>query len=146
MGVSSADDFVAPAIASSRRAWKSAAPEDDRMPATVNREIHLKSRPVGTPSAANFALVETPVPTPHDGQFLVRNVFMSVDPYMRGRMMDRESYVPPFQVGQVMDGGSVGQVVESRHPSFAAGDYVCGFANGGWREYWVSDGAMMQKV
>lgn len=116
------------------------------MSATVNREIHLKKRPVGMPTAADFELVETAIPTPAAGQFLVRNVFMSVDPYMRGRMMDRESYIPPFQVGQVMDGGSVGQVMESEHPGFAAGDYVCGFANGGWREWWLSDGTMMQKV
>ncbi len=116
------------------------------MHATVNREIHLKRRPVGTPTAADFELVETPIPTLGAGQFLVRNVFMSVDPYMRGRMMDRASYVPPFQVGQVMDGGSVGQVMQSEHPGFAPGDYVCGFANGGWREWWLSDGTMMQKV
>jgi NADPH-dependent curcumin reductase CurA len=116
------------------------------MPTNVNREIHLESRPVGAPTAENFALVETPMPKPAAGQFLVRNVFMSVDPYMRGRMMDRESYVPPFQVGQAMDGGSVGQVVESKHPGFAAGDYVCGFATGGWKEHWVSDGTMVQKV
>ncbi|MCC6849837.1 MAG: NADP-dependent oxidoreductase [Deltaproteobacteria bacterium] len=116
------------------------------MPATVNREIHLKKRPVGTPTGADFELVETPIPTPEAGQFLVRNVFMSVDPYMRGRMMDRESYIPPFEVGQVMDGGSVGQVMRSEHPGFAAGEYVCGFANGGWREWWLSDGTMMQKL
>jgi NADPH-dependent curcumin reductase CurA len=112
----------------------------------LNREIHLKSRPSGMPTAANFELVETPVPKPGPGQFLVRNIFMSVDPYMRGRMMDRESYVPPFQVGKALDGGSVGRVVESNHDGFKAGDYVCGFATGGWREYWVSDGTMMQKV
>src|SRR5580765_3367289 len=103
---------------------QSAPPEEPAMPATVNREIHLKQRPVGTPTAADFQLVETPMPNHAQGQFLVRNVFMSVDPYMRGRMMDRESYVPPFQVGQVLDGGSVGQVVESQHPGFAAGDDV----------------------
>jgi NADPH-dependent curcumin reductase CurA len=112
----------------------------------VNREIHLKSRPTGMPKAENFELVETPIPKPGPGQFLVRNIFMSVDPYMRGRMMDRESYVPPFQVGQVLDGGSVGKVIESHHDGFKAGDYVCGFASGGWREYWVSEGMMMQKV
>jgi NADPH-dependent curcumin reductase CurA len=114
--------------------------------ANVNREIHLKSRPTGMPTADNFALVETPMPRPRPGQFLVRNVWMSVDPYMRGRMMDRESYAPPFQVGAVLDGGSVGQVVESKHDGFAAGDYVCGFGSGGWREYYVTDGTMMQKV
>ncbi len=114
--------------------------------ANVNREVHLKSRPNGMPTAANFELVETPMPRPGPDQFLVRNVWMSVDPYMRGRMMDRESYVPPFQVGAALDGGSVGQVVESKHAGFAPGDYVCGFAAGGWREYYVSDGAMIQKV
>ncbi len=115
------------------------------MPA-INREIHLKSRPTGAPTRDNFELVETPIPTPGTGQFLVRNVWMSVDPYMRGRMMDRKSYVPPFAVGQTLDGGSVGEVVESKHDGFERGDYVCGFASGGWREYWVSDGTMMQKV
>ena len=103
--------------------------------ANVNREIHLKSRPTGMPTAANFELVERSIPQPGPGQFLVRNVWMSVDPYMRGRMMDRKSYVPPFQVGEPLDGGSVGQVVVSKHDGFAAGDYVCGFASGGWREY-----------
>jgi hypothetical protein len=112
----------------------------------VNREIHLKSRPVGMPRAENFELVERPMPKPGGGQFLVRNLFMSVDPYMRGRMMDRESYVPPFQVGQALDGGSVGRVVESNHDGFKPGDYVCGFAAGGWREYWVSDGMMVQTI
>jgi NADPH-dependent curcumin reductase CurA len=115
------------------------------MPQT-NREIHLRRRPVGLPTPEDFELVETAIPEPGPGQFLVRNVFMSVDPYMRGRMMDRKSYVPPFQVGQVLDGGSVGQVVKSNHPGFAEGDYVCGFATGGWREYHLTDGTMMQKV
>jgi NADPH-dependent curcumin reductase CurA len=114
--------------------------------ANVNREIHLKSRPTGMPTAANFELVETPIPQPRPGQFLVRNIWMSVDPYMRGRMMDRKSYVPPFQVGEPLDGGSLGQVVESKRDGFTSGDYVCGFAGGGWREYYLSDGAMMQKV
>lgn len=114
--------------------------------ANVNREIHLKSRPTGAPTEANFELVETPIPRPGPGQFLVRNIWMSVDPYMRGRMMDRESYVPPFQVGAPLDGGSVGQVVESKLDGFAAGDYVCGFATGGWREYYVSEGVMTQKI
>jgi len=61
-------------------------------------------------------------------------------------MMDRESYIPAFQVGQVLDGGSVGQVLESNHDGYRKGDYVCGFASGGWREYWVSDGTLMQKI
>ncbi|HEY2774488.1 MAG TPA: NADP-dependent oxidoreductase [Candidatus Binatia bacterium] len=111
-----------------------------------NREIHLKRRPVGMPVAEDFELVETEMPEPGDGQFVVRNVWMTVDPYMRGRMMDRKSYVPPFQVGQVLDGGSVGQVVKSRNKGFSEGEYVCGFAAGGWREYNRTDGAMFQKV
>jgi NADPH-dependent curcumin reductase CurA len=112
----------------------------------TNREIHLKQRPVGMPTTNDFELVERPVPEPGPNQFLVRNIWMTVDPYMRGRMMDRKSYVPPFQVGEVLDGGSVGQVVKSNHPGFSAGDYVCGFAAGGWREYNVTDGTMFQKV
>ena len=70
------------------------------------REIHLAARPVGAPRASDFKVVETPVPEPAQGQFLVRNVYMSVDPYMRGRMRDVKSYVPPFQIGAVLDGGS----------------------------------------
>jgi len=114
--------------------------------AHTNREIHLRRRPNGMPVADDFALVERPIPEPGPGQFLVRNIYMSVDPYMRGRMMDRKSYVPPFQIGEALDGGAVGRVVRSQHADFAAGDYVCGFASGGWREYHVSDGAMTQKV
>jgi NADPH-dependent curcumin reductase CurA len=112
----------------------------------TNREIHLKRRPVGMPVEDDFELVERPIPEPGPGQFVVRNVWMTVDPYMRGRMMDRESYIPPFQVGAVLDGGSVGQVVRSNNPAFAAGDYVCGFAAGGWREYNVTDGTMFRTV
>ncbi len=111
-----------------------------------NREIHLRRRPVGMPVLDDFELVERPMPEPGPGQFLVRNIYMSVDPYMRGRMMDRKSYVPPFQVGEALDGGSVGKVIRSNHPDYTPGDYVCGFASGGWREYHVTDGAMMQKV
>lgn len=110
------------------------------------REVHLRRRPAGLPVADDFIVVERPIPEPGPGQFLVRNILMSVDPYMRGRMLDRESYVPPFQVGEVLDGGSVGRVVRSQHSEFSAGDYVCGFASGGWREYHLSDGTMMQKV
>jgi hypothetical protein len=116
------------------------------MPATTQREIHLKSRPEGAPGPENFELVTTPMPEPGEGQMLIRNVWMTVDPYMRGRMMDRESYVPPFQIGAVLDGGSVGEVVASRNGRFKVGDYVCGFASGGWREYYVDDGSMLQQV
>jgi len=113
---------------------------------TTNHEIHLKSRPVGMPVESDFELVETAMPEPGDGEFVVRNIWMTVDPYMRGRMMDRKSYVPPFQIGEVLDGGSVGQVVKSRNSGFSEGDYVCGFAAGGWREYNKTTGMMFQKV
>src|SRR5579872_552325 len=102
-----------------------------------NREIRLKSRPVGLPTADNFEVAETPVPTPAAGQVLVRNIYMSVDPYMRGRMVDRKSYVPPFQIGEVLSGGAIGQVVSvNGNSDFKAGDFVSNF--NGWREWFVS--------
>lgn len=111
-----------------------------------SREIHLKSRPHGMPTPANFELAEVAVPEPKDGEVLVRNVWMSVDPYMRGRMMDRESYVPPFQIGQPLQGGAVGQVVAvGNGAKFAVGDYLNHML--GWREYaLVGQAAMPQKV
>ena len=109
-----------------------------------NHEIRLKSRPDGMPTPANFELVETPVPTPGPGQVLVRNSYMSVDPYMRGRMVDRVSYSPPFQIGETLTGGAVGQVVASNNPGFKAGDFVSNFS--GWREWFVSSGGDLQKV
>ena len=116
---------------------------DDDTPAK-QREVHLAARPVGTPKPSDFRVAETAVPEPAEGQFLVRNIYMSVDPYMRGRMRDVKSYVPPFQIGAVLDGGSAGQVVASRHPKFAEGDFVVG--GQGFREYYVSDGAGQRKV
>ncbi|MBU6297775.1 MAG: NADP-dependent oxidoreductase [Alphaproteobacteria bacterium] len=110
-----------------------------------NRDIRLKSRPVGLPTLDNFELVEGEIPHLGSGQILVRNLFMSVDPYMRGRMMDRKSYVPPFQIGEVLQGGAVGKVMVSNgNGEFAAGDYVLGMD--GWREWFVSSGAGLQKV
>lgn len=102
-----------------------------------NVEIHLVSRPVGEPQLSDFATVETVVPAPRDGQIVVRNDWMSVDPYMRGRMNDRKSYVPPFVLGQVMEGGAVGHVVESRSAQFPVGTVVQ--HDFGWRAYAVLD-------
>ena len=90
----------------------------------MNREIRLAARPQGLPRASDFELVETPVPEPGEGEALIRNAFMSVDPYMRGRMNDVRSYVPPFELGEPLSGGAVGQVVESRLDGFAPGDWV----------------------
>jgi NADPH-dependent curcumin reductase CurA len=110
-----------------------------------SREIRLKNRPTGLPAPGDFELAETPVPEPGPGQVLVRNVYMSVDPYMRGRMTDRASYVPPFQIGEALSGGAVGQVAASNgNPNFQPGDYVSN--SSGWREWFVTKGGDLQKV
>jgi NADPH-dependent curcumin reductase CurA len=111
---------------------------------THSREIHLKSRPVGMPAPANFALVEVDLPAPQPGQVLVRNRYLSVDPYMRGRMVDRKSYVPPFQLDQAMTGGAIGEVVESNDGPFPVGAFVQSMQ--GWREYFVSSGKGLSPV
>lgn len=102
-----------------------------------NQQIHLDNRPQGEAVASNFKLVTTDTPALADGQVLVRNHYLSLDPYMRGRMNDAKSYAQPQPVGEVMQGGTVGEVVESRSPKFAVGDKVVGF--GGWQEYSVVD-------
>ncbi|MER6361472.1 NADP-dependent oxidoreductase [Kitasatospora sp. NPDC001527] len=109
-----------------------AEPTAPEAPATT-REWHLAARPQGWPTPADFALVEAPVRTPGPGEVLVRNTHLSVDPYMRGRMNDVKSYIPPFEVGAAMDGGAVGRVVASNAEGFAPGDAV--LHGLGWREY-----------
>ena len=114
---------------------------------TTNRQILLASRPKGEPSAENFKLVETPVAPLADGQVLVRHHFLSLDPYMRGRMSDAKSYAAPQPLDQVMIGGTAGEVVESKNPHFKAGDKVVGM--GGWQEYAVVNAdqrGVLQKV
>ncbi|MEU6460479.1 NADP-dependent oxidoreductase [Streptomyces sp. NPDC046976] len=110
----------------------------------TNREWHLLSRPVGWPKPEDFALVETPVPTPGEGQILVRNTYLSVDPYMRGRMSAAKSYVAPFELGKVMEGGAVGEVIESRAEGIAVGDHV--LHSLGWREYAAVDASAAVRV
>ncbi len=110
----------------------------------INHQILLASRPQGAVTPANFRLVETPLPPLTEGQVRVRNHFLSLDPYMRGRMNDAKSYSAPQQLDAVMIGGTVGEVVDSRNPGWQPGDkVVAGF---GWQEYGTSDGAGMQKV
>src|SRR5262249_48148234 len=101
-----------------------------------NRQILLASRPHGEPKPENFKLVESPIPSIGDGQLLLKTKFLSLDPYMRGRMSDAKSYVPPFAVGEPMGGGTVGEVVASNNASYAAGETVLAF--GGWQDYSVS--------
>ena len=100
---------------------------------TINRQIHLVSRPQGEPSVDNFALVEAPIAPLAEGEVLVRNHFLSLDPYMRGRMNDSRSYAQPQPLNEVMIGGTVGEVVESRNDHFKVGEKVVGM--GGWQEY-----------
>jgi NADPH-dependent curcumin reductase CurA len=114
------------------------------MASTVSREIRLAARPIGAPKDRDFELAETAVSPPGDGQVLVRNVYMSVDPYMRARMNDMKSYVPSFQIGQPLSGGAVGQVVESQSDALAPGDWVNSML--GWREYYVADGTSLMKI
>ena len=102
---------------------------------TSNRQIHLASRPDGEPTAANFRLVEAPLPSLRENQVLVRNHYLSLDPYMRGRMNEGKSYAQPQALDAVMVGGTVGEVVESRHAGYKAGDKVVGY--GGWQQYSV---------
>jgi NADPH-dependent curcumin reductase CurA len=104
----------------------------------TTREIRLASRPSGEPTDANFELAETAIPEPGPGEMLVRNSYLSVDPYMRGRMRDVKSYIPPFQVGDPLEGGAVGQVVASNGGQLEEGAWIQHLA--GWREHSLIDG------
>ncbi|WP_199553602.1 NADP-dependent oxidoreductase [Sandaracinobacteroides hominis] len=108
------------------------------------REILLKSRPEGTPAAQHFETGTVTLPDPGAGDVLVRNIYMSVDPYMRGRMYDRPSYVPPFQIGEPLQGGAIGEVVASGDPAFKPGDLVLSML--GWRTAFVAAGTALQKL
>jgi NADPH-dependent curcumin reductase CurA len=111
---------------------------------TKNRQIVLVSRPSGEPTPDNFQLVETEVPSPGPGQMLLRSIYLSLDPYMRGRMNAGKSYARPVDVGEVMEGRAVGEVVESQRPDYAPGDIV--FAPIGWQEYLLSDGTGARRI
>ena len=113
----------------------------------INTQIHLVSRPQGEPSTDNFAKVDVPVPELQEGQVLVRHQFLSLDPYMRGRMNESKSYAEPQPLNTTMIGGTVGVIEQSRHPSFQVGDPVVGM--GGWQRYSVVDVAqpgLLRKV
>ncbi len=110
----------------------------------VNRKIVLKSRPVGAPTSDNFKLEETATPVPADGQVLLRTLYLSLDPYMRGRMSDAPSYAPPVEIGAEMIGGTVSRVEKSLHPDYQVGDLVLSF--NGWQDYALSDGTGLTKL
>ena len=114
------------------------------MSTTVSREIRLKNRPVGLPAERDFEIVEVTIPEARAGEIRVQNIYMSVDPYMRGRMYDRKSYVPPFQLNQPLEGGCVGRVVESKNEQFKVGDFVLGML--GWREHFISQGSGITRI
>lgn len=111
---------------------------------TVNRQVQLASRPVGAPTAANFQFATTAVPTAGPGQLLLRTVYLSLDPYMRGRMSDAASYAASVAVGATMVGATVCRVHSSQHAGFAVGDWVLAYT--GWQDYAVSDGTGLTKL
>jgi len=114
------------------------------MAAGINRQILLKSRPDGAPGLDNFELVRSPVPEPADGEVLMRTRYLSLDPYMRGRMSAAKSYAKPVEIGDPIVGGTVGEIVASRNTKFAVGDIVLGY--GGWQDYAVSSGVGVRKL
>ncbi len=109
-----------------------------------SREWRLARRPVGMPVMADFELATVDLPAPAEGEIRVANRFLSVDPYMRGRMIDRPSYAPPFRLGEAMQGGAIGEVIESRAEGFAPGDLVSSLW--GWREAWVAPAAGVRRI
>lgn len=113
-------------------------------PSTTSREVRLKEYPIGVPTREHFEIATVQVPHPSPGQCLVRNIWMSVDPYMRGRMRPGKYFVPSFEIGKPLDGACIGQVVVSNNGPFAVGDYVQGEL--GWREYWLTDGTGVHKI
>lgn len=110
----------------------------------TSREILLTKRPVGMPDMETFQFSETEIGDPAAGEVLVRNIWMSVDPYMRGRMYDRKSYIEPFEVGKALEGGAVGQVIKSNSDQLAVGDYVNSML--GWREYFTAPAEDLEKI
>jgi NADPH-dependent curcumin reductase CurA len=114
------------------------------MPALVNRQILLKSRPTGMPVLDNFETVERSLPEPGEGEVLTKTLYLSLDPYMRGRMSDAKSYAAPAELGKPMVGGTVGEIVASKNPNFGVGDIV--LAYGGWQQYAVAKPNSLRKL
>src|SRR5215469_15206253 len=111
---------------------------------SINRQFVLAAHPVGMPKESDFRLIEAPIPALAPGQVLLRSMFLSVDPYMRGRMTGVRTYADPVDIGQVMVGGTVGKVMQSTNPQFRVGDVVTGYW--GWQELAISDGKSLQKL
>src|SRR5438552_8702493 len=114
------------------------------MQSLLNRQVLLRSRPTGEPKVSDFELAEAPVPPPGDGEFLCRTIYLSLDPYMRGRMNDAKSYAQPVELGTPMVGGAVSEVIASNNASFPTGSFVVGPT--GWQAYALSRGAGARKL
>ena len=114
------------------------------MPALFSKEIHLKSRPIGLPKLDDFELNQVEIPEPQKGEILVRNLWISIDPYMRGRMIDRPSYISPFPLNTALEGGAIGQVISSTANEFKAGEYVQSMF--GWREAFIAQPQQLKKL
>jgi len=117
---------------------------EGKVPKLRNRKIVLASRPLGEPTEDNFLLIESEEPEQRNGGLLLKTLWLSLDPYMRGRMSESKSYATPVGIGEVMVGGTVSQVLASRLDDFAAGDFVVGYT--GWQEYGRSDGTGLRKL
>lgn len=111
---------------------------------TLNQRVLLASRPSGLPTPENFRIAHEPLPVPGEGQLLLQILYLSLDPYMRGRMDDAKSYAKPVDIGGVMEGGTVARVIASRHPDFAVGDLV--LSHSGWQSHALSDGDNLRKL
>src|SRR5216684_4747576 len=109
-----------------------------------NRQVLLKRRPDGMPVPEDFAIVDSPVPEPGKGQVLLRGIYLSLDPYMRGRISGQRSYAKPTEIGEVIEGRVVGRVLRSRHPNFREGDIVAG--GYGWQTHSAVDGGALTKL
>lgn len=114
------------------------------MSTDTNRQIVLAARPEGAPKNSDFKLIETPAPEPGDGELVTRTIYLSLDPYMRGRMNAAQSYAKPVEIGEVMPGGAVGQVIASKNPKFAEGDILFGYS--GWQDYALTNGKGFRKL
>lgn len=114
------------------------------MTQTLNRQIVLANRPKGSPVPENFRLEQTAIPTPSEGEVLLRSVYLSLDPYMRGRMNEGKSYADPVELNDVMVGGTVCQVVESKNSDFQTGEWVVAYT--GWQDYALSNGEGLFKL
>lgn len=110
----------------------------------INRQIILTSRPVGMASLSNFQMINQPISHPREGEVLSKTLYVSVDPYMRSRMDERPSYIEPFQLNEPINGGVIGEVVESNSPTFQAGEFVLGFST--WGDYFIASASKLEKI